>query len=74
MEFDGSTATHQPRPPFRPLTHSLPERQLARMERGCAIIASMADEICEIRRDIATLSDRLNRVDMIIDNALRKLM
>jgi ubiquinone biosynthesis protein UbiJ len=74
MEFAGSTATHQPRPPFRPLTHSLPERQLARMERGREIIASMADEIREIRRDIATLSDRLHRVDMIIDNALRKLM
>ena len=74
MEFTGSTATHQPRPPFRPLTHSLPERQLARMERGREIIASMADEIREIRRDIAMLSDRLHRVDMIIDNALRKLM
>lgn len=61
-------------PKLRVARTEVPVRLLARMEKARGIIIGMMDEIASVRRDLYMISDRLHRIDIVIENTLEKML
>jgi hypothetical protein len=71
-DLDGPSTSYL-RPETEEVDLEIPPRLLLRLQKSRYMISELMKELAEIRRALYELNDRLHRIDVVVQNTLRKM-